>query len=257
MASSWNLAAAQTSSVAEDVTSKGASLWQSVVDGAAEALASGKEAIIDVAEDVYDYLPEQEDVMDAAATGVEAAGSVLPAIMDTAQAAGEGLMGSGLSEFRFLGSNFFDAGGKFTEKDLNVSDISALGRAVKKAKAEGRSNVDYNDFGTAEGEVLKGGILAGVFDPDLRMARTVGGFKFEEDAEGNTILRNTYNFNEGPKRKKFVEARKGGNAEDALSVLFSAGPVEVASILAYAKQEELKEKGKPYETEMVINLGKL
>lgn len=76
MASSWNLAAAQTSSVAEDVTSKGASLWQSVVDGAAEALASGKEAIIDVAEDVYDYLPEQEDVMDAVASGVQNQGDV-------------------------------------------------------------------------------------------------------------------------------------------------------------------------------------
>lgn len=257
MASSWNLAAAQASSVVEDTVSNGASLWQSVVDGAAEALASGKEAIIDVAEDVYDYLPEQEDVMDAAVAGVEAAGSVLPAIMDTAQTAGEGLIGSGLSEFKFLASNFFDAGGTFTEENLNGSDLSALASAVKKAKAAGKSSVDYKDFGTAEGDVLKGGILAGVFDPDLRMARTVGGFKFEEDADGNTIIRNTYNFNEGPKRKKFVEARKGGNAEDALSVLFSAGPVEVASILAYAKQEELKEQGKPYETEMVINLGKL
>lgn len=136
MASSWNLAAAQTSSVAEDVTSKGASLWQSVVDGAAEALASGKEAIIDVAEDVYDYLPEQEDVMDAAATGVEAAGSVLPAIMDTAQAAGEGLMGSGLSEFKFLASNFFDAGGTLTEENLNGSDLSALASAVKKLRLQ-------------------------------------------------------------------------------------------------------------------------
>ena len=94
MASSWNLAAAQTSSAVEDVASSGTSLWQSVVDGAAEAMVSGKKSIIDVADDVYDYLPELEDVIDAATTGVEAAGSVLPAIMDTAQAAGEGLMGS-------------------------------------------------------------------------------------------------------------------------------------------------------------------
>ena len=110
-----------------------------------------------------------------------------------------------------------------------------------------------------EGDVLKGSVLAGVFDPELRMARTIGGFKFEEDSEGNTIIRNTYNFNGGPKRKKFVKARKDGNIEDALSVLFSSvkRPVEIASILAYAKQEELKEQGKPYETEMVINLGKL
>ena len=76
MASSWNLAATQASSVVEETANNGASLWQSVVDGAAEALASGKEAIIDVAEDVYDYLPEQEDVMDAVASGVQNQGDV-------------------------------------------------------------------------------------------------------------------------------------------------------------------------------------
>ena len=76
MASSWNLAAAQSSSVVEETANNGASLWQSVVDGAAEVLASGKEAIIDVAEDVYDYLPEQEDVMDAVASGVQNQGDV-------------------------------------------------------------------------------------------------------------------------------------------------------------------------------------
>lgn len=253
----FNEVSSVASSVAQDVVETGGSIWQSVIDTAADALASGKETVVDAGEAAYEALPEMEDVQDAAVAGVEAAGSVLPAIMDTAQAAGEGVMGSGLSEFKFLASNFFDAGGQFTEKDLNGSDLRVLRDVVAKAKAAGKSSVGYKDFGTDEGAVLKGGILAGVFDPELRMARTVGGFKFEEDSEGNTIIRNTYNFNEGPKRKKFVKARKGGNAEDALSILFSSGPVEVASILAYAKQEELKEEGKPYETEMVINLGKL
>lgn len=78
MASSWNLAAAQTSSAVEDVASSGTSLWQSVVDGAAEAMVSGKKSIIDVADDVYDYLPELEDVMD-----------VLPEVSDKAPIQGD------------------------------------------------------------------------------------------------------------------------------------------------------------------------
>ena len=91
------------------------------------------------------------------------------------------------------------------------------------------------------------------------MARTVGGFQFSENEKGETIITNTYNFNAGPKRKAFWSAKKEGNSEEALEVLLSAAsnPVELASIIAYAKQEELREAGEKYESEMVINLGVL
>ena len=140
-----------------------------------------------------------------------------------------------------------------------TKDIDTLKTVVKKAKAEGRNAVDYADFGSGEGDVLKGSPLAGLFDPDLRMARTVGGFQFSENEKGETIITNTYNFNAGPKRKAFWSAKKEGNSEEALNVLLSAAsnPVELASIIAYAKQEELREAGEKYESEMVINLGVL
>ena len=129
---------------------------------------------------------------------------------------------------------------------------------MKKAKAEGRTSLDYGDFGTSEGEVLKSGPLAGLFNPDLRLARTLGGLNFTEE-DGNTVIRNTYNFNKGPKRVAYYEAKKKGDHLKALEILSQAvtNPVEAASIIGYARQEELKEKGEPFESEMVINLGEL
>jgi hypothetical protein len=91
------------------------------------------------------------------------------------------------------------------------------------------------------------------------MARTLGGFKFSKDEQGNIIIRNTYNFNEGTKRKAYVKALQAGDDDAANDILLNSleNPVEAASILAFAKQQKLKNEGKPFETEMVINLGKV
>lgn len=282
MASSWNkgtlvkeddaavdLAVASASKAVQE----GKSLFQSVVEEASEKLSQGVEVVADTkdplttiqdtaqaaGEFVYDLLPESDDVLDAATATVETVGGALGTAQDKIVEAGQAVQDFGTSEFRFLLSNFFQAGSTLTESDFNTKDIETLKTVVKKAKDEGRNAVDYVDFGSGEGEVLKGSPLAGLFNPDLRMARTVGGFQFSENEKGETIITNTYNFNAGPKREAFWSAKKEGNSEEALNVLLSAAsdPVELASILAYAKQEELRESGQNYESEMVINLGVL
>lgn len=229
----------------EQAVSAGTSMWQTVVDGAADALERGVDYVSDVAPKV-----------------VEAVGSIespLDTLTESLSSAGESLSNIGTSEFRFFTGNYFKPGQTATEKDLNETDIETLKSAVRKAMAEGRSQVDYKDFSEGEGTVLKGSMLAGLFNPELRMARTVGGFKFSKDEQGNIIIRNTYNFNEGKKRKAYVKAIQSGDEDAANDILLNSleNPVEAASILAYAKQQKLKDEGKPFETEMVINLGKV
>ena len=47
---------------ANDISETAGSIWQSVIDTAADALASGKEAVVGAGEAAYEALPEMEDV---------------------------------------------------------------------------------------------------------------------------------------------------------------------------------------------------
>lgn len=229
----------------EKAVSAGTSMWQTVVDGAADALEKGVDYVSDVAPKV--------------AEAVGNISSPIDVVTESLSSAGESLSNLGTSEFRFFTGNYFKPGNTATEEDLNETDLKTLRSAVRKAMAEGRSQVDYKDFSEGEGTVLKGSMLAGLFNPELRMARTLGGFKFSKDEQGNIIIRNTYNFNEGTKRKAYVKALQAGDDDAANDILLNSleNPVEAASILAFAKQQKLKNEGKPFETEMVINLGKV
>ncbi len=229
----------------EKAVSAGTSMWQTVVDGAADALEKGVDYVSDVAPKV--------------AEAVGNISSPIDVVTESLSSAGESLSNLGTSEFRFFTGNYFKPGNTATEEDLNETDLETLRSAVRKAMAEGRSQVDYKDFSEGEGTVLKGSMLAGLFNPELRMARTLGGFKFSKDEQGNIIIRNTYNFNEGTKRKAYVKALQSGDDDAANDILLNSleNPVEAASILAFAKQQKLKNEGKPFETEMVINLGKV
>jgi hypothetical protein len=231
--------------VAEQVVETGGSLWQSVVDQASEALASGGEFVSQFADKASEVLEDTPSPIDTLTEGVA---NVASSISDF-----------GTSEYRFFAANLFNAGGEFTQDDLNSKDITVLREAVKKAKAEGRNSLDYKDFGTTERDVLKGGPLAGLFDPELRLARTLGGLNFSTNEDGSIVIRNTYNFNKGAKREAYYKAKKAGDDSKALQILSQSivNPVEAASIIGYARQEELKEAGKPFESEMVINLGKV
>jgi hypothetical protein len=216
-------------------------LWKKVLEGAGNFAETGVEFVSDVASEVVETTPEVVENLK------ERAGIVSDAVSDF-----------GSSEYRFFAANLFNSGGNLTQDDLNETDIATLAKAVKKAKSEGRTSLDYGDFGTSESEVLKSGPLAGLFNPELRLARTLGGLNFTEE-DGDAVIRNTYNFNKGPKRVAYYEAKKNGDHLRALEILSQAvtNPVEAASIIGYARQEELREKGEPFESEMIINLGKL
>lgn len=254
MASSWNKAtaveqttdtptpkAAATPPTPAAPVNTGPSLWETTINAAAEAMSSGAAAVADAAEVTWDALPTMADVTDAAS-----------GVVETAKSLGD----FGTAEYRAYVNNFINAGGTFTEKDLNAVDIETLKAAVTNAKREGRKYIDYKDFGTTEEEVNKLSTFAGLFDPNIRMARTVGGTKFKTDKGGNIIIENKYNFNAGPKRLAYMEALKNGDTVKRLELLTSSTPVEAASILAYATQEKSRELGGPTSTLLTFNLGK-
>jgi len=171
-----------------------------------------------------------------------------------------GELGLGTSEYRFFANNIINPGGTYTEKDLNGSDKRLLKKAISSARADGRNYVDYEkDFGVDEKDVNKASPFAGIIDPTMRMARTVGVFRFSTDDEGNTIIEDTFDFNYGPKRGAYQDAVKRGDKKEALyllSPLAGTSPVEAASMIGYVRQENLKAKGEPYQTNIRINLGK-
>jgi len=171
-----------------------------------------------------------------------------------------GELGLGTSEYRFFANNIINPGGTYTEKDLNGSDKRLLKKAISNARADGRSYVDYaKDFGVDEKDVNKASPFAGIIDPTMRMARTVGVFRFSTDDEGNTIIEDTFDFNYGPKRGAYQDAVKKGDRTEALyllSPLAGTSPVEAASMIGYVRQENLKARGEPYQTNIRINLGK-
>ena len=172
-----------------------------------------------------------------------------------------GSLGLGTAEFRFFGNNIIKPGGTYTEKNLNTSDKKLLKKAIASAKADGRNYIDYEkDLGVEEMEVNKASPFAGIVDPAMRMARSIGVFSFTNDKDGNTIIEDTFDFNPGPKRIAYYEALKRGDKKEALyllSPLANTSPVEAASMIGYARQENLKAKGEAYQTIIRINLGKV
>ena len=172
-----------------------------------------------------------------------------------------GSLGLGTAEFRFFGNNIIKPGGTYTEKDLNTSDKKLLKKAIASAKADGRNYIDYEkDLGVEEMEVNKASPFAGIADPAMRMARSIGVFSFTNDKDGNTIIEDTFDFNPGPKRIAYYEALKRGDKKEALyllSPLANTSPVEAASMIGYARQENLKAEGEAYQTIIRINLGKV
>jgi peptidoglycan hydrolase-like protein with peptidoglycan-binding domain len=199
-----------------------------------------------------EVLPESEGLMSKRTFKVEDVkeASILGGLVNLL-----GNLGLGTSEFRFFAGNLINPGSTKTENSLNKSDIKALRSAVSTSMQDNRSYTTYEDFGFDEMEVNKYSALSGIVDPDLRMARSVGVFNFDVDDKGNVFIKDTFDFNPGPKRIAYYEALKKGNKKDALAMLADASPVQAASMVGYAKQESLKEENKPYQTQININLG--
>ena len=161
----------------------------------------------------------------------------------------------GTTEFRFFANNILDTGGTFTEENINKSDMKALRDAVSKAIQDGRDYTKYEDLGQKELEVNKKGPLAGVLNPELRMARSFGVFNFSKNKDGEIIIDDTFDYNDGPKRIAYYNALQNNDYTLARELIREASAVQAASMIGYATQEDLKKAGKPFQTVISVNLG--
>jgi len=177
--------------------------------------------------------------------------------LDTVESVTKAVQSFGTSEFvNFLG-NAARPGGKLTSADFNEGGLDAMREAIRIARADGRSYIKYEDLGTTNETILKEPLLKGLFDPETRIARGLGVFNFKMNDAGETVITDTYDFNEGSKRTTFYEALKSGREVDAIKALSSATLTEQASMIGFARQEELKAAGKKWQTDISINLGNM
>ena len=187
----------------------------------------------------------------------ETVGVVADYALDTVESVTKAVQSFGTSEFvNFLG-NAARPGGKLTSADFNEGGLDAMREAIRIARADGRSYIKYEDLGTTNETILKEPLLKGLFDPETRIARGLGVFNFKINDAGETVITDTYDFNEGSKRTTFYEALKSGREVDAIKALSSATLTEQASMIGFARQEELKAAGQKWQTEISINLGNM
>ena len=93
-----------------------------------------------------------------------------------------------------------------TENNLQEDEKKALIDAVNLAKKEGRTAIEYGDYATHKKgqsqyrDVGGGGgpraFISKLSNPAYSMKTTLGQASFKEDAEGNTIITDQYNFND-------------------------------------------------------------
>ena len=187
----------------------------------------------------------------------DVAGVAADYALDTVESVTKAVQSFGTSEFvNFLG-NAARPGGKLTSGSFNEAGLDAMREAIRIARAAGRSFITYEDLGTTEEQILKEPLLKGLFDPETRVARGLGVFNFKMNDAGETVITDTYDFNEGTMRTTFYEALKSGREVDAIKALSSATLTEQASMLGFARQEELKAAGKKWQTDISINLGNM
>ena len=146
---------------------------------------------------------------------------------------------------------------KVTEKDLNEGEKKALTQAVLNAKKEDKDVIEYKDYKT-HGSAKKGAQYADVggggsaadfmkklADPAYSMKTTLGQARITVDDEGNTIIKDKYNFNDSDGQFKLVRFLKG---------------MKNAGLSPYKQMRNVaKELGSPEGSgaEVEINLGKI
>jgi hypothetical protein len=94
-----------------------------------------------------------------------------------------------------------------SEKSFSAKHIEAMRAAVKTAKSKGRSAITYTDYGKETFDMYRkiredvpehvgypAMYLASIIDPSYAVLTTLGRAKIYVDKEGNTHLKDTYNF---------------------------------------------------------------
>lgn len=188
---------------------QGVSLFQTVVDKAADALASGASYVTDVAESTYDLLPEVDQV-------VENIPSPTSFYRDISQKGFE----NSLEMFKVLKSTpvatmlddiFIPSmGRKITEKNFSPESIQILRRMAldNNLKSGDKMKINYEDF-NKYGAELSARFVSGTNEntqsikeklvnlkPADEVKMTLGEAMLEVDSEGNIKVIDQYDFND-------------------------------------------------------------
>ena len=184
---------------ANDLADGAGNLWQSVVDGAADRLASGKEAIVDATDDVFDFDAEQEEEPTPAATPTpeteESGGSILGSIGNAVSTA-TSTPAKVLLQDIFL-SDTAKAVFDINENSFKEDELEALREIVRK-KGVGRiTKEDYGDItiGDVRGGNEKNVVTGGLSLAD-RLYNTLSEANVVKDEEtGEYFIEDQYDWN--------------------------------------------------------------
>ena len=167
----------------------------------------------------------------------------------------------GFDEFTQFTKNYFIPGQTVTADNYDEPELLVMAELINDAIASGNDFVNYTTMDSSEREAMSGGVLGGILNPKARVRRTLGSFNFTNNGDGTATISDVYNFNADPRhglpdRKLYYDAITEGDTDAATDILHKyweeGGYVELASIFAYARQETLREAGKPYETPIEI-----
>ena len=173
-----------------------------------------------------------------------------------------------MSEAKFLGT--FLKGGEgasidetfFTQSDRDFLRNKILEISKETGRTRG-SLSDYQDvWGIPADEINKVDPVKGIYDVNVRMARTLGKANWEI-VDGEVIITDTYNFNSGGYRQAREGMRHvfetGSWPEDIPRPTFKQfrSPMFWLNAIAYEVQEDRREQGKDPDIPVRLNLGKV
>jgi hypothetical protein len=251
MASSWNkgrLVETVVDAAVESGTkavSQGPSFFDTVINNASKAMASGAEVVADAAEAAYELVPESTDIKESVSSMVSripepsipsfnvdqktqekktdnnlpvlSPSSLIPSpeVLSTVAIPVLDFFSPVLPVNASKFAEFMNNNGKIdlTVDDFAPADVSVIKSAAKKVLDEGRSKFTYEDWGFEEKSVLMKDITTmatgTVTSPEFRMATLIGqtadGNVFLNE-QGELIVRDVYDFNTGPLGTKLQQA---------------------------------------------------
>lgn len=159
------------------------------------------------------------------------------------------------ANIKALVSDLLGLDSPITEEFLSEDEFQSLVEIARRAKEAGKDVIEYADYKTEStgqsqyADIGGGGdnldFLKKVFNPSYSMKTTLGQARIEEDEDGNTIIRDRYNFNDAGQDTNIIDFAKGVKNAGAefypqvrnLGRHFGSGPGEGS--------------------EVVINLGRL
>ena len=251
MPSSWNTGTLLETAVDAAVESgtkavkEGPSFFDTVINNASQAMASGAEVVADAAESAYELIPEADTVKESVSSMVSripepsipsfnvdqktqekktdnnlpvlSPSSLIPSpeVLSTVAIPVLDFFSPVLPVNASKFAEFMNNNGKIdlTVDDFAPADVSVIKSAAKKVLDEGRSKFTYEDWGFEEKSVLMKDITTmatgTVTSPEFRMATLIGqtadGNVFLNE-QGELIVRDVYDFNTGPLGTKLQQA---------------------------------------------------